>query len=351
MNLRNDVRLGPSGYRRSSVAEPREWHEEAAINVLMVTNLRSGFGDVGLYDFVRELGSHRAEVTMRFLNEGADVQHLLRDAGEYARVVAVGGDGTASAVAYALRDTGIPVLVYPAGTANLLARNLNLPVDPIELALTTIAGRTVTIDLGELELPAGGGRARRKQGFAIAAGAGFDAQLMEASRPLKSALGEGAYIIGAMQNLVPTVSQFTLTLDGTIMETEGIAVLLMNLARIQFDIQVAHGVDAQDGLLEVVVVKPTSAAGLLPAVWAALLDRLRDHPARPGLDIFTASHVEVHAEPRLPLEYDGEVLNATTPFSARVLPRAATLIVSEESPLPRDDFGNEARAEATVPET
>lgn len=308
------------------------------MNILMVTNLRSGFGDSGLYEYVRELGSHRAEVTLRFLHEGADIQHLLRDARDYARVVAAGGDGTVSAVAYALRDTGIPVLPYPAGTANLIARNLGIPLDPSGLALTTIAGRTVTIDLGEISVSPRGGHGVRKQGFSIAAGAGFDAQLLEAARPLKASLGEGAYIIGAMQNLAPTVSRFRLNLDGRVVETEGIAVLLMNLARIQFNLAVTHGADAQDGLLEVVVLKPASPAGLLPAVWAALLDRLREHPARPGLEIHSAASIEVFADPRLPLEYDGEVLDTTTPFSARVLPRAATFIVSEESPLPHDEF-------------
>lgn len=309
------------------------------MNILMINNLRSGFGDSGVYQFISELGERRAEVTMRFLNEGADISHLLRDAGDYSRVVAAGGDGTVSSVAYALHGTGIPVLAYPAGTGNLMAKNLKLPVDPAELALTTIAGRTITIDLGELTLPARAGMKPRKQGFMIAAGAGFDAKIMAAADGLKSTLGEGAYIIGAMQNLAPQVSRFRLTLDGEVVDTEGIAVLLMNLARIQFDLVVAHGADAQDGMLEVVVVKTPSPAGLLPAIWAAMLDRLRDHPARPGLEIHTARSVEVSAEPALALEYDGEVLDAQTPFSASVLPRSATFIVSDASPLPTDEFG------------
>ncbi|MHB1323200.1 MAG: diacylglycerol/lipid kinase family protein [Coriobacteriia bacterium] len=309
------------------------------MNILLVNNLRSGIGDSGVFEFVRELGARRCEVTMRFLNEDADIDHLLRDASDYARVVAAGGDGTVSAVAYALRGTGIPLLAYPAGTGNLVARNLNLPLDPLELALTTIAGRTISIDLGEMTLPARSGMKPVRKGFVIAAGAGFDAKIMESARGLKSTLGEGAYIIGAMQNLAPTLSRFTLTLDGRSFETDGIAVLLMNLARTQLDLVVAHGADAQDGMLEVVVVKTPSPAGLLPAIWAAMLDRLGDHPDRPGLEIHTASTAHVTAEPPLALEYDGEVLDARTPFSATVLPRAATFIVSEASPLPEDQFG------------
>ena len=319
------------------------------MNILMVSNLRSGpgFGDPGLSDFVRELGTHRAEVTLRFLTEGADIAHLVRDAHEYSRVVAAGGDGTVAAIAYQLRDTGIPLLPYPAGTANLLSRNLRLPSDPVELALATIAGRTVSIDLGELVLPPHAGFSSRHIGFAIASGVGYDAALMEAAHGLKATLGEGAYIIGALQNLAPTVSRFTIELDDRTVETEGIAVLIVNLARIQFDLQVAHGSDAQDGLFEVVVVKTRTPAGLLPTVWAALLDRLKDHPQRPGLEIHTASAVRIAADPPLSVEYDGEVASATTPITARVLPRAATFLVSEENPLPRDDLGGDQTGDQT----
>jgi len=329
---------------RSSVAEARQPDEEHDVNILMVTNLRSGLGDPGLYDFARELGEHGVEVTLRFLSEGSDLSHLLRDATTYDRVVAAGGDGTVSAIAYALRGTGVPVLAYPAGTANIIARNLKLPLEPAALAQAVIAGLTVAIDIGEFSVEDADGGVSRVGGFAIAAGAGFDASIMDAAQSLKATLGEGAYIIGALQNIAPTVSEFTLELDGTTVRTEGIAVLIVNLARIQFDLAVAHGSDAQDGLFEVVVLKTRTAAGLLPTVWAALLDRLQSHPARPGLEIHSASSVRIVADPPLPIEYDGEVLAGTTPLAARVLPRAATFIVSEEAPLPRDEFGADGTA-------
>jgi diacylglycerol kinase family enzyme len=65
-----------------------------------------------------------------------------------------------------------------------------------------------------------------------------------------------------------------------------------------------------------------------------LLDRLADHPDRPGLEVYGASRVRISADPALPLEYDGESLpGATTPVSARILPRAGTFIVGADSPL------------------
>ncbi len=256
----------------------------------MVANMRSGWGDQGLYAFVRALGESGAEVTLRFLNEGADVSHLVRDADHYDKVVAAGGDGTVSAIAYELRSTGVPILAYPAGTANLLARNLKMPLDPEALADLTMNGVAVDIDLGEI-LTGEGTADERRSGFVIIAGAGFDAAVMDGARELKPVIGEGAYIISAIQNLQPTVSEFEITLDGDRIKTTGIAVLLVNLARIQFDLSVTHNSDARDGLFEVVIVKTRSVAGLIPAVWAALLDRVGHHPARPALEIHTASNI------------------------------------------------------------
>ena len=151
------------------------------MRVLVIVNTRSGGGDAGLYDFVRVLGASGAEVTLRFCDGTTALEELAADAARFDRVVAAGGDGTASAVCYALRNSQVPMLVYPAGTANLLALNLGMPIEPRELAETTLRGRIKAFDLGELELPSETGTASSKMGFAIMAGAGYDASIMEAA--------------------------------------------------------------------------------------------------------------------------------------------------------------------------
>jgi len=308
------------------------------MNILMIANLHSGLGDPGLYDFVRELGANDADVTLRFLREGADLHDLLRDVATYDRVVAAGGDGTVSSIVYALRSTGIPVMPYPAGTANLIAHNLRMPVDPVELAHLALKGKPVALDIGELDVDGG-------VGFLMMAGAGFDADLVNRASDLKQIIGEGAYLLAAIQNLQPTVSTFFITIDGRQITTEGIAVMLVNLARIQFDLSVTHGSDARDGLLEVVVLKTRSVAGLLPAVWAALLDRLGDHTSRPGLEIHSAREISIRAEPTLPVQSDGDLLAIRTPLSARVLPGAA-FIVLPAGALPCDTYSSTEQSES-----
>lgn len=314
-----------------------------AMKVLLVNNLKAGQGDARLYDYVRELNARGAEVTLRSMGDGRTIEHALRDAEAFDRVVTAGGDGTASAAAYLLRDTGIPLLPYPAGTANLLSMNLNVPLEPARCADVTLEGRLVKVDLGEIdycrEHRAIAGKERRRtprgaaptrMGFANMAGAGFDASIMEGARTLKPQIGVGAYLVAALHNLEPQIAQIRLTLDGCTVETEGSAVLLVNFARIQFDIEITHDSDAQDGLLEVVVIKARHVADLLPAVLAAFLDRIVTYPDRSqAIDTYRARSVEVVCDPPLPLQSDGDIIGGVTPLTGRVLPGAATFVVPE----------------------
>ena len=65
-------------------------------------------------------------------------------------VVAGGGDGTAlTAILAGLGDTK-PLGILPLGTLNLLARDLELPLDPIEAAVRLAKGHTASIDLAEV---------------------------------------------------------------------------------------------------------------------------------------------------------------------------------------------------------
>lgn len=301
------------------------------LRVLAIVNARSGGSDEGLYDLVRIAGIRGAEVVLRFLGPETDLGRLVEDASTFDRVIAAGGDGTVSAVAYAIREAAVPMLVYPAGTANLLALNLGIPLDTQSLADVLINGTPTRFDLGELELPQPDGSLVRS-GFAVMAGAGYDAEIMNAAQPMKSTFGAAAYLLAAFGNMAPTNANFELVLDGKHVSTEGIAVLLVNFGRIQFDLDVTRSWDPRDGLLDVAVVRTKTAAGLLPVILGAMMERPGDQSERGGIDTYRAKRVEISAYPPLKVQYDGETTDLLTPFAARVLPLAATLLVPQGSP-------------------
>ncbi|MBS6941418.1 MAG: NAD(+)/NADH kinase [Slackia piriformis] len=296
------------------------------MKVLIINNLASGYREGSVYDFMRSFVEDGDEVCLRSSDGTTSIEHLLDDAEQFDAVVASGGDGTIATVAYRLRDTGVAVLPYPAGTANLLSLNLLEPNEPHALAKLARAGKTLDFDMGEIEHDG------KTFGFMIMAGAGYDATIMESAAPNKRLLGPVAYFLAAGSNISPQHSRIRLDIDGKKVETQGLGVLLVNFSEIQFGISVTHCNQPRDGKLGVVVLKAKNAVELLPSVFAAMLDRDGHFPDRgDALEIYEGSHIEVSADPAFEIQYDGEPTGNTTPFVARVLPRSARLIVSDEA--------------------
>ena len=75
---------------------------------------------------------------------------ILAMRGEIGCVVLAGGDGTLGAGAIALRDTGLPLGVLPAGAVNDLAHALGIPDEPVAAAEVILAGHTRRITLGSV---------------------------------------------------------------------------------------------------------------------------------------------------------------------------------------------------------
>ena len=295
------------------------------MKLLVINNLSSGYGEGAVYDFMRSFATDGDEICMRCTNGTTPVEALGEGAQKYDAVIAAGGDGTVATVCYLLANTGIPVLPFPAGTANLLALNLASPLEPHALAKMVRSGQTLDFDMGEICV------GDRKFGFSIMAGAGYDATIMRGAQRGKRLLGPIAYLKSAVVNAMPQQSKLTLELDSGTVESEGLGVLLVNFSKIQFDITVTHDNEPRDGEFDVVVLKAKTAFDLIPALFAGILDRDGEFPDRTdALEIFRTRTVSVKADPPLEVQYEGEPTGLVTPFSARILPRATRLFISDE---------------------
>lgn len=297
------------------------------MRILVINNLEAGLQDASIFSFIRHFSKDGDEIVVRNSASITDCRAHLFDAEKFDAVVCAGGDGTVANVAYAMKYTRIPLLPYPAGTANLLALNLYAPTDNPALATLTHRLNTLSFDLGEIEL-----NDTEKIGFSIMAGAGYDADIMKGAAPDKKLLGPLSYAKSAVTQLSPTHSKITLNIDGETITTEGIGILVVNFSRIQFDISVIHECKPRDGMLDVVVLHTKGAVGLIPALFSAMLDRSGDFPGRTSaMKVYSGHEVEVICDPPLPIQYDGELAHAKTPFKARTLPLATNLIVSDEA--------------------
>ncbi|MET0650538.1 MAG: diacylglycerol kinase family protein [Pyrinomonadaceae bacterium] len=140
-----------------------------------------------------------------------------RLAGEAARagateVIARGGDGTVHEAIQGLVGSGVRMFVWPAGTANVLARQLGLPRGAAEAAAVFARGRSRRITLGA----ATNERTGERRYFFMLAGVGLDASVVRSVRPrLKRRVGEAAFWYAGLAHLAHWVPrEFTVEVNG-----------------------------------------------------------------------------------------------------------------------------------------
>ncbi|TSA81133.1 hypothetical protein FNU79_15460 [Deinococcus detaillensis] len=155
-------------------------------------------------EFTRYLRDAGVRIELRETTPESTPEEDIKGLKDFDALIGAGGDGTVSSLAYAARTYQKAYPPYPAGTANLIAQNLNLPTDPRELADLFLSGQTVTLDLAELEVDG------KVHGFAMLAGLGLDAAMIRDSEHTKDRLGVAAYVASALKQLHPQHAQFKL---------------------------------------------------------------------------------------------------------------------------------------------
>lgn len=227
-------------------------------------------------------------------------------------VFVCGGDGTVMAAVTALAGCEMPLAILPAGTGNLLARNLDLPLNDEEEALRIgISGRTKEIDVAAVE--------DRK--FAVMAGLGFDAAIMrDAPEGLKKKVGWPAYVVSAGKHLRGRGIRVTLTVDdGTPMHRRVRTVVVGNVGKLQGNIPLLPDAEPDDGYLDVVVIAPRNVID-----WMRVTGRVvrRAHVPDRRMERFRAKHVLIEASRSQPRQLDGDVIEDGRTMDIRIEPRA-----------------------------
>lgn len=268
--------------------------------VLAILNPRSGRSEPGAVEEALRLRFPTLEVVLS--PEEGDLVELVQAAIARVRpelVVVSGGDGTVSAVASAAAGSGVRLGVVPSGTANVLARELGIPLE-LEEACDVIAhGTPRTVDAMDLT---GGRRCLCRVAM------GVFGEVAEGTRTeAKKLAGTLAYAAAAVPLLTRTEPRrFTLDIDGEISEHEGSCVVVTNVAQIGgAGLRWSDLVRPDDGHLDVFVVRSSTLPENLGVLWNALTG---DAGASPDVTHLVAHRrVVVACDEEVAMVADGEL--------------------------------------------
>jgi diacylglycerol kinase (ATP) len=187
-----------------------------------------------------------------------------------AVVLVAGGDGTVRAVAEVLTGTNTAICLVPSGTGNLLARNLKLALDDIELSVGSAFGAIErSIDTATIEIvrPDGGTETHI---FLVMAGVGLDAKIMDNTDPdLKQKVGWLAYakaLVTVLRDKNSLRIEYRSDLIGKKPERAQ-TVIVGNCGSLPANILLLPDAAVDDGLLDIVIVKPESYRGWLQVIF------------------------------------------------------------------------------------
>lgn len=235
-------------------------------------------------------------------------------------VLGAGGDGTVRIVADGMAGSHVPMGVIAAGTANLLARNLELPLSEPEAVDVALALQTRDIDLIRLSVDGGPG-----QHFAVMAGVGVDAVIMDEVNPdLKKAVGPLAYFVAAGKAVGRLPMRLDVRVDGGRRHRrKSMVCLIGNVGRLP-GITLLPDADAENGLLDVYVASPRRVTHWLKLVLRLITRRPQKDDQ---VDSWQGRRVEVHLAEPDSYQMDGDVAGECRSLVAEVQPGALRVCI------------------------
>ncbi len=237
-------------------------------------------------------------------------------------IVAAGGDGTVNEVVDGMLHSGVPLAILPGGTANVLAREMRLPIHIVKASAQISSLLPCRIAVGSFR---NGHTAPRS--FVCMAGAGLDAEIVyRLNLDLKAIAGKLAYYIGGFSQVLRPLYEFKVVVDGRPFEAS--FALVSRVRNYGGDLEIARGASLLRDDFEIVLLRGTVSArylGYLAAVAARQLHRV------PGCTILHGRSVSfLPAQNRtIYAQVDGE-LAGILPATVELLPDALTLLASPE---------------------
>ena len=298
--------------------------------LLVIYNPTAGAGQLGrrkrarLEAYLDLLEESGCAVEFRPTTRRGDAEAFAAEAipEKYDAVVAAGGDGTIGEVANGLPMLSAPLGIFPLGTANVLAMEIGLPLDPPEVMRAVLHGPQTMIWPGFVN----------DRLFTIMAGVGFDAHVVRDLPPqLKRWLGKASYVIQSLRQLAAySVPRYRVTIDGRDYDCASAVVAKGHFYGGRFVCSPHARLD--DPAFEVCLFKMGGRIGAARATMALMLGLL---PMLPEIELVRGRDVTITGVDGEPVQADGDIA-AVLPAHVRIGSRPIPLILPKGSALAAD---------------
>ena len=218
--------------------------------------------------------------------------------------------------------TNVPLAILPGGTANVLAREMRLPIHIAKAAARITALTPLRIAVGSSQIDGAAARA-----FVCVAGAGLDAEIVyRLNLDLKAAAGKLAYYVGGFSQVLRPLPEFQVTVDGK--NYEASFALISRVRNYGGDLEIARTASLLRDDFEVVLFRGKLSVrylAYLAGVAAKQLHRIK------GCTVLRGRSVTCLPPGNQPVyvQLDGE-LAGKLPATMELLPDALTLLAPPE---------------------
>ena len=243
--------------------------------------------------------------------------------GKADAAIVIGGDGTVRQVAKAMLSVNTPpppMLLVPAGTANVMGKHLGIDWRDADLAERVLEslrqGRVRQFDVGSAN----------GEPFLVMAGVGIDAHIVhEAHRARKGPITYGHFVWPAARTLLCyPYRPIEVHLDGKLVFAPVPAVAFIgNISEYGTRFPVLPGARPDDGLLDLCVIPVKSPAD---SIRQFLLSAAGEHILDEGVVYARGTEIRVDSPDPVPVQIDGDPAGFT-PVVFSLLPRRLAFIV------------------------
>jgi diacylglycerol kinase (ATP) len=240
------------------------------------------------------------------------VQEEIKKHGPH-RIIAVGGDGTLKLVTESVLNSGLPVGVLPAGSANGMAKELGIPVDA-EKALDIITqGQVKKIDLIRIN----------KELCIHLSDIGFNAFVVKTFETFNKR-GMWSYMKAAFKVLIRhRHMEVIIAGEKQTVKREAAMVVIANATKYGTGAVINPNGKLDDGRFEIIVIKKIAFSEIIKM----MITHKDFDPDK--TELFTTTGVEIKSKHHVHFQVDGEYLGKIYSLKAECLPGAVQVIVPE----------------------